>query len=247
MKNRSLFTLLLAAATLTATLTATAEPPTTVKICTPEWEYYTQRDGKGLYHELWNEVFTKNGVTIELVYAPYKRCDESTKERGEYDVFPGDYEATEKSLLPKYALGVDLLTVAYPKDALEKWTDQSVLEGKRVAWERGYEFNTAGLITAKVQVNEFTKLDAALQMLANNRIDFLVDYEQALGEKIKELKIEDKITVAPNVIKGPRYYMTFAKTDKSKKLIEIWDREMAKLEKSGKLQALYKKYEDPLY
>lgn len=116
-----------------------------------------------------------------------------------------------------------------------------------MSWERGYDFHTSGVITVKVNLNEFTKLESALKMLASDRIDFVVDYEQALNENIKELKLENKIRITPNAIKGPKYYMTFAKTEKSKPLIKIWDREMERLDKSGKLHELYTKYGDPTY
>lgn len=233
---------------LIASVSAFAEgEPTSIKICTPEWEYYTQKDGTGLYHELWDEIYTKSGVTVELEYAPYKRCDEYISGNNSYDAFPGDYVGTEKKLITKHELGVDWVSVAYRKDTIKKWTGESQLEGKRVAWERGYNFNTSGVITAKVEASDFTNLDAALKMLNAGRLDFIVDYEQALNEKIKELELDNNLIVSPNVIKGPKYYMTFTNTERSKKLIEIWDREMAKLKKSGKLQELYGKYEDPTY
>lgn len=223
------------------------DKPTSIKICTPEWEYYTQQDGTGLYHELWKEIFTKSGVAVEIFYAPYKRCDEYISRNTDYDTFPGDYVGTDKKLITQHELGVDWVSVAYRKGTIEKWTGQSQLEGKRVAWERGYNFNTSGVITANVEVIDFTSLDAALKMLNAGRIDFIVDYDQALNEKIKELNLDNELTVSTNAVKGPKYYMTFTNTEKSKKLIEIWDREMAKLKKSGKLQELYGKYEDPTY
>ena len=41
--------------------------------------------------------------------------------------------------------------------------------------------------------------------------------------------------------------MIFHDTEKSKKLLRIWDRGMERLQKSGKLHELYKKYEDLAY
>ncbi|HDY87020.1 MAG TPA: hypothetical protein ENH82_02765 [bacterium] len=55
------------------------------------------------------------------------------------------------------------------------------------------------------------------------------------------------LDVLYNKLKGPKYYMIFHDTEKSKKLLRIWDRGMERLQKSGKLHELYKKYEDLAY
>lgn len=59
---------------------ANAEQPESITICTPEWEYYTQKDGKGLYHDLWKEIFPPAGIRLAIRYAPYKRCEKMMKE-----------------------------------------------------------------------------------------------------------------------------------------------------------------------
>lgn len=223
-----------------------ADKPESIKICTPEWEYYTQQDGSGLYHDLWKAIFAESGLTVEVHYAPYKRCEQDVQVHQAHDVFPGGYANTTKAttMVPKWHIGVDLLTVAYKKGTLDAWQGQDSLEGKRVSWERGYAFDQYGIVTANVDLNEFTKLEYAMRMLISERIDFLIDYEQAMTAMVEEMKLQDQVVVLPNVIKGPKYYMEFIDTERGRALAKIWDEGMARLHSTGELQKLYAEYED---
>lgn len=219
-----------------------------INICTPEWEYYTQKDGTGLYHDLWKLIFTPAGVTLNIKYAPFKRCDHAVKEQKspDYDVLTAGYES-EGTLTPKWHLGVDLLSVAYAKKTIADWTGKSQLEHKRVSWLRGYDLDTHGIVPNTVKRQELNQIDSGVKQLASGRTDFLIDYHKALKKIIQEEKLEDTIALAPNVLNGPKYYMIFANTPRGKALAKIWDDGMKKLSQSGKLQAMYKAAEDSAY
>jgi polar amino acid transport system substrate-binding protein len=225
----------------------TTGPVEKIVIITPVWEYYTEKSGKGLYHELWKEIYQSAGIEVVVDYAPYKRCQAYFKPASrnlKYDSYPGDYPSPGV-LTPKWNIGIELLTIAYKKGS--EWKGTESFKGKRVGWLRGYLFDDIGMVPADIVKSPFDKLESGLKMLAAGRVDYIVDYEQAMRDTIKELKLEKKIDVLYNKIKGPKYYMVFHDTEKSKKLIEIWDKGMERLHKSGKLHELYKKYEDQAY
>ena len=53
-------------------------------------------------------------------------------------------------------------------------------------------------------------------------------------EDLEEFRLEEAIT-------PQKMYLAFAPSDRSRKLIEIWDREMARMYRSGELVALYER------
>lgn len=222
----------------------------TIKICTPEWEYYTQKDGVGLYHELWKEIYEPAGVKPIVSYIPYKRCKievPDAQKKYVFDAYPGGYKETTPGLKPKWHIGIDLLTVAYKKNSNNKWNDQASLENKIVAWQRGFSFDKYGTVKVKVSVQEFDKLKSALKMLSTDRIDFILDYEYAIEKFLKELNLANQVVVVPSAITGPKYYMIFQQTERGRELAEIWDKGMERLHKSGKLQKMYEAYGDKSY
>ena len=225
-----------------------ASQPNSVKICTPEWEFYTQKDGAGLYHELWAAVFKSAGINVDVKYVPFKRCVKSfsNTKTNDYDAYAGGY-GKEGDIIPHWHIGVDLLTVAYKKGEIEKWTGEAMLKGQRVGWERGFEYDKYGVVNVKVQLKEFTKLKSGMQMLASDRIDFLLDYSTAIKKTVAELGLTDQIVVASDVMPGPKYYMIFSDTEKGRALSKIWDAGMERLNKAGQLNKMYSAYEDKAY
>ncbi len=203
----------------------TASQPDSVRICTPEWEFYTQKDGTGLYHELWAAVFKSAGINVDVKYVPFKRCVKSfsnskkktNTKANDYDAYAGGY-GKEGGIIPYWHIGVDLITVAYKKGEIEKWTGEALLNGQRVGWERGFEYDKYGVVNVKIQLKEFSKLKSGIQMLASDRIDFLLDYSTAIGKTASELGLSEQIEMAPDVLPGPKYYMIFSDTEKDGRL-----------------------------
>ncbi len=239
--------MLLLTACLFATEAMAVELLKTVRICTPAWDDYTQPDGTGLYHELWQEIFAESGIHIEVVYAPFKRCENSVLKAPfkRYDAYPAGYEG-RGGLNPIWHLGIDLLTVAYRKGALSRWVGEGQLENKPVAWLRGYDF---GKHVLKVPVREYevSQIEQGLEMVSVGRVDFVLDYADNIRKHVEQLDLGSKIEIAEDVIIGPKYYMIFAKSAKGQELAEVWDRGMMRLYEAGKLTEMYKRYNDLAY
>ena len=217
-------------------------------ICVPQWDYYTEKDGTGLYHELWNKVYTRNNITVEVKYIPFKRCERTFTDTKttKYDVFVGGY-GEEGQIIPRWHIGIDLLSAAYRKGYIDQWAGEKSLAGKRVSWERGYDYDKYGVVKVDVLLREFSKLEQALQMLHKNRTDFILDYPKPLKELTKKQGLSDQITIVPNAIIGPKYHMIFSNTEKGRALASIWDSGMERLHQSGELQKMYAAYEDEAY
>ncbi|MCP4108631.1 MAG: amino acid ABC transporter substrate-binding protein [Desulfobacteraceae bacterium] len=162
------------------------------------------------------------------------------------DGYCGGWEA-EGVIIPKWHIGIEFVTVSCLKGTIKEWKSQESLANKKVAWERGFGWDEVGIVTVKVKLHEFTKLEHAMKMLIRRRIDFILDYQQRTEKVVKELGISDQVEILPNIMKGPKYYMVFASTEKGKKLVEIWDKEMERLHKSGQLHKMYEQWGDSTY
>lgn len=241
---RFLFTILMAS--WMAAVPLQAKDLGTVRIITPEWAYYTQKDGSGLYQELWRQIFEPAGVRYKVQYALSGRCEIEVQEKRSH-AYPGVYAGDPGFIIPKWHIGVDLITAVFKKGAIDKWTGQKVMENRRVGWERGYRFDKTGVVTVRVKKVEFNRLASALQMLVMDRVDIILDYPQAVDRFVRELGISDQVEILPDVIHGPKYYMGFVASEKGRALARIWDEGMERLSASGELQALYRKYQDKSY
>ena len=222
--------------------------PNNIVICVPEWLYYTEQNGTGLYHELWYKIFTVNNVRVDVIYTPFKRCEQAfaNPKITRYDTFVGGY-GDKDQVIPQWHIGIDMLSAVYRNGFIDQWNGEKSLAGKRVAWERGYDFDKHGIINVDIQLYEYGQLKPALLMLQRNRIDIILDYPKPLKELTRRLGLSRQITIIPNAITGPKYYMVFSNTEKGHILANLWDTGMEKLHKSGELQKLYAKFEDEAY
>ncbi len=222
--------------------------PDSIYICTHAWDNYTQKDGYGLYHDLWKEVFSKNNITLSIEYAPFKRCETSVLNDSSniYDTYSAGY-ATNKAITPFWHIGIDQLCIVHHINNAETWEDQHTLTNKTVTWRRGYDFHKHNIVTVPIILNEFNDLQSGLKMVVRNRTEYLLDYELGINQAIKELDLSDSLTVIKDAISGDKYYMIFSNTSKGRALATIWDREMQKLHTTGKLHTLYQKYSDLSY
>lgn len=92
----------------------------TLSICTPEWASYTEKSGSGLYHVLWQKIFSENGIKLDIHYMPFKRCFSIFQHPSNtLDAYTAGYSVPEH-IVPKWHLGQDILTVAYRKDVIDE-------------------------------------------------------------------------------------------------------------------------------
>jgi len=229
--------------------TAVRADDKTIEICTPEWEFYTESDGGGLYHELWRKVYEAAGYELDIHYAPFARCllgFGPDAINSPFDTYAAGYPQ-EGVIHPKWHLGLDVLTVVYRAREHQSWHGQEILRDKRVGWLRGYNFDGNKIITVPVKRQPINQLSSGLGMLALGRIDFLIDYQPEISSVIRKNDLDDKLSTFDNVMKGRTYYMIFNPSARSNELIRIWDEEMQRLSDSGELHRLFENYEDDAY
>ena len=175
---------------------------------------------------------------------PYKRTVEQVrKQKG--DAWLGSYaNEVDFAIYPKWHYDTDNVVAFFKKKAVNKWSGEASLKGKKVGWLRGYAFDD--YFKVKVKKRELNSRESALRMLRKGRIDFFVDADVEINNVIRKQKF-DKSGYRMETILTLNLYLAFANTSRGKKLAEIWDQRIMELHNSGKLKVLYEKSEYTSY
>lgn len=210
----------------------------TIKIVTEEWEDCTNADGSGIYFDIVREVYEKNGYKLEVSVMPYIQAKKRVQ-AGESDMVLGVYEGEETGVIfPKYHFSSDDVTVLYLKEGSYK--NEKSLENKNVGWIRGYSFEK--YIKINMNIQKLDERESGVNMLVKKRLDYFIDNIYDIESTIEDLKL-DSSKFETKLIKFLNLYPCFANNEKGKTLSKIWDKEMDKLVKNGKIKELHKEYE----
>lgn len=214
-----------------------AEPASEkVKFVSEQWDGYWNKDGSGVYYDILNAVYGKEGYQLTL--KPWKRA-QSDVEAGLTDGIVGQDDSL-KAVYPKWPIDVNAFSAFFANGLGTKWPGVDGLKGKRVLWVRGYDIGkyAPGLkVTQEVET-----LAAGIKMVAAGRADVMIDYSSDLATEVEKQKVDTKkFTIAETGIGGGFIYICFAKGPKGTALAKDFDERIAKAEKSGALKAAYDK------
>lgn len=214
--------------------------PTTIIVATPMWEDQTHEDGTGLFFDIIRKVYEPSGIKMKFEIVPWKRAEEMVAE-DQADVIPAGYK-DDPGVYPKNPLYVDYTTAVFKKSVIKEWKGLQTLKEKNVIWQRGYNFhNVPALKALSLKWSEFDDYAQAWEMLKNDRVDAYLESLIDLERYIRKNKI-DMSVYQSEVLVAKNAYLRFSKSDKSKKLIEIYDKKIPELIASGELEAMFKKW-----
>ena len=229
--------LLLTVICLLSVFSAHAEVIKSIDIATPEWTEITNADGTGLYFELLHLVYDPFGIKINFIIVPWMRAVSYVDSR-QCDALPGSYNTVD-AFFPFYPIDTEHAAVVFKKETVKEWNGQKSMNNRSVAWVRGYNYHK--YLDTRVRRVEVNQSDQGWKMLLSDRVDFLMNSEQAINKYIEHNKLNrDDYEIETILIKD--LYLRFAKTEKSKRLIKIYDQRMAELIYSGEIRSLFKKW-----
>jgi len=127
----------------------------------------------GLWPTLLHAVYLDSGYVPECALMPFRR-GMSQLEQGQVDGLLAVYSAfIPQSFIPDWPVGIDDVSAFVRRDAHD-WTGEAALDGKRVGWIRGYDYDQ--FFTAqKMRPYEVNNKASGLSMLAAGRIDVYLD------------------------------------------------------------------------
>jgi len=213
---------------------------TEIRIVTPSWPDQTNEDGTGLFFDIVRSVYEPAGIKMTYKIFPWKRA-EAMIASDEADAMLSALKRKDR-LTPEYPLWVEYTAVVFRKDKVKEWKGLKILDNKRSVWLRGYDFHTTSYLkSVKLDWEEIDAYESAWKMLEKGRTDFYIDALADIEQYIKKNK-PDMNVYQVETIWGENAYMSFSKSEKSKKLIEIYDKRIIELFKSGELKKIFEKW-----
>lgn len=203
-----------------------------------EWENGTNADGSGFYWELLDLVYGKDGISVEKRVMPYERAVNMVKS-DKADLWVGSYaEEEEFALYPSHEMDADIVVAVFKKGHLDISKGESGIEGKRVGWIRGYDYDS--YLKVPVEANELKNRAGGIKMVASDRLDAFLDAKTEIELEIKNSNIDTSNLDIAELLKL-KLFMAFSNTEKGKELAKIWDARLQELHESGELKAFYDK------
>ncbi len=216
---------------------------TSINLVSESWENATNKDGTGFYWDLAKLVFSESNITVKHKIAPYARAVSLTKS-GKMDAWVGSYiDEQDFAIYPKYNIDADKVYSISKKGTL-KGSGEASIKDKKVAWVRGYDYD--GYLKTPVKKVEVTDRSAGIKMVLAGRADALLDAKEEIESGLKEAKLK-KSDFTIQKIMELKTFIAFGSSAKGKELAKIWDTNVEKLIKSGKLKKFYEKHKYTSY
>ncbi|WP_166405087.1 substrate-binding periplasmic protein [Desulfonema ishimotonii] len=223
-------------------VSAFSEEITSIKIVTPAWESQTNEDGTGLLFDIVRNVYEPVGIKMEYEIVPWKRAEVMLAAK-RADAMLSARKRKDR-LTPEYPMWMEYTAAVFRKDNVTDWNGVKTLEGKKSIWLRGYDFHTDDKLKRLnlrwYEVDSYAQGWAMLNK--KGRADFFLDALVDMSQYIRKNRI-NMSQYQIEALWGEPSYMSFAKTEKSDRLIKIYDERIVKLFKSGELKKLFDKWE----
>lgn len=212
---------------------------------TQEWKGFTDKDGSGVYTQLFNKVFDSAGVKLKTSYMPFGRTLHLIK-IGKLDFAGGvnkGLEAPKDYIIAEYPAAVFNYYAFFKKSNFPvEWEGIKTISDKKLVATPGVCTVAAGFNEKNVYVVD--SRNQAIQMVLKNRADCYIDVEKLMKKFTKEHAADyDSNEFSIKMFKTSEAYMITPKTERGEKILEIYNEATRKLAQSGELKKIYDKFE----
>ncbi len=203
----------------------------TVTIAAGAWGDMTTTDGRGLYIQVLREALAGTDAELNMRVNNWKRAKQMFY-ANRADVLLADHRSNgNRQFFPRWHIDMDPPIVLF---SLRPVASLSALQGKAVGWMLGYEFGQ--FLPVTVNGVEVSAEQFGFDMLEYGRLDAYVSYEDKVPAALRA-KVQ-RIELMPAQPLYPVFQNTFA----GRQLAADFDRGMARLYQSGRLEKLYAEY-----
>lgn len=200
-----------------------------------DWPGFCQKDGKGLYLEVVRAIYQPHGYQVTHHIVPYKRALAVIAKKGG-DIAMGVYRDEVSGVKQSgYPASADDLTVFMLKKWQLQWQGEKSLEGQKVMWRRGWAFDK--YIDATMKWHEIDSDEMAFQLLDKERYRYYL----TAGVLFVDEAIPPDLHRA--FLRWIPTYPIFADTQQGNRMLQLWDKGMVELIRSGALAEIYKRYQ----
>jgi polar amino acid transport system substrate-binding protein len=199
----------------------------------------TNRDGTGLYWDIFRAVYSSMGIKTKIIIQSYNGSVSLVKQQ-KADAAVGIYpDSIRGAVFSRYPFVKDYVLVLFKKDKFRQWDGQQTLKNKRVAWMKGYAYDE--YLEVPVIKKEFYTREGILRRLDRDQIDFFMDTRNDVESVLNKGIIDVTRCTVETVLELERY-LVFANNDRGKELKKIFDFRFPYLVKTGEIERLYDKW-----
>jgi polar amino acid transport system substrate-binding protein len=210
-----------------------------VTFASESWALATEKDGSGLYWDLFRAVYEPVGIEVNTTIRSYQGSV-NLLEHQLVDAMVGAYEnEIGKGIYPKNYFAVDIVVAVGRNEKMASWEGQKTIENKRVGWIKGYSYDE--YLDVNVIKNTFNDRESIFRGLDHGRIDYGLDARADITEFLLSGKGRAD-QYATQTLLELKLFTVFAMTEKGRKLAHIFDQRFSELLQSGEVQKLYNHY-----
>jgi polar amino acid transport system substrate-binding protein len=218
---------------------AAGSSPEEIILASEEMANATNKDGTGLYWDIFRAVYEPVGIKTKFIIRSYKGSVSLVKKR-QADAAVGVHpEKIQGALSSMYPFVKDYVLVLFKKNRLNQWDGQETLKNKRVGWIKGYAYDE--YLEVPVIKKEFASRDSILRQLDKDQIDFFMDTRNDVESVLNNGIIDVSRYTVETVLELERY-LVFANNKKGQELKKIFDYRFPHLVQSGELDRLFAKW-----
>ncbi|MBF0371204.1 MAG: transporter substrate-binding domain-containing protein [Magnetococcales bacterium] len=187
-------------------------------------------------------VYEPMGVRVEIQSKPWAHMINDMVSDESVDAIMATYKSGGLGLIfprwPIYSGGVGAL---FRKDHPKPWQGMPTLAHQRLGWVKGYFlYPFLDLKRSEMNVQELSNLAQCIRMLVTKRIDYCLDeFYVTIPKTLRAMGLEKRFKV--ELLFNEPVFLTFKDRPRSHQLIDIFDRRMTQLYRSGRLKEIYSK------
>ena len=213
--------------------------PTEIVMASEEWTNATNRDGTGLYWDIFRAVYEPVGIKTKFIIQSYNGSVSLVK-KSRVDAAVGIYpEPIKGALFSQFPFVKDYVLALFKKNRLEQWNGQESLQYKRVAWIKGYSYDD--YLEVPVTKREFSSRDTILRQLDSDQVDIFLDTRNDMESVLNKGIVRVSHYTVETVLELDRY-LVFADNRKGRELKKVFDFRFPRLVKSGDIDRLFAKW-----
>jgi polar amino acid transport system substrate-binding protein len=213
--------------------------PAEIILASEEWANATNKDGTGLYWDIFRAVYEPIGYKTKFIIRSYKGSVSLVKKH-QVDAAVGIHpEKIQGALSSKYPFIKDYVLVLFKKNKRNQWNGQETLKNRKIGWIKGYAYDD--YLEVPVIKKEFSKRENILRRLDKDQIDFFMDTRNDVESVLNKGIIDVSRYTVETVMELERY-LVFANNQKGQELKKIFDHRFPQLVKSGEIEKLFAKW-----
>lgn len=208
-----------------------------IRWVTPDdWPRYVDKNGQGLYVDIMEAVFKRNGILIDRERRPWKRALYEVK-IGKADItgaqaFDKDFVMSREAVLD----GCELLLFRSRNSAGPR---RATLKSSHGVWVSGYTSAYSDERKNLLRGFQVKSRQAALQMLIKGRVDYYLDNEIQMAQTLESMKLNPNSFVREVFFCTP-IYMVFSSNTLGRSIRDYYDKRFGELRRSSDLSAIYR-------